>query len=409
LSLPTRLRSFLTLQGATRRPGVDDRAVALGLGGRFTDELLSGTYTVLTPTFRQRFGLSLVAVALLDQVLAWVALVVEPPAALLIDVRSRRALMVFGAACAGAALVLIGAAPAYGVLVAGFALYGLGSGPLAHTADVVLVESFPADTERAFARSTFLDTVGALLAPLLVAAVELSGTSWRVAPLAVGAWGLAYAVLLRGTRMPPPGGRDTATPLVAQLRANLRQVAGHPEARRWLLFLLCMELYEAPDVLRYIWLNEHAGMSQAVVALYAAGEMVIGLLALAWLDRRLRSAAGRDVLGRACLAVLVLYPLWIAAPGVWGRFVVGAPLAFATALIWPVAKARSLASVPGRAGAVQAVSTLFGVLPLRLAFGVLAQQAGLTRSMLVVTMIGTALMLAVARRRPAAATVGEAG
>lgn len=70
-----------------RSPNVSDRA--LGLSGRFVDELLSGTWSALTLTFRNHFGLSLVQVGLLDQVLNWVALVIEPPASLLIDAWSR--------------------------------------------------------------------------------------------------------------------------------------------------------------------------------------------------------------------------------------------------------------------------------------------------------------------------------
>ena len=385
--------------GLERRDDVSDRAVALAFLGRFTDELLSGTYAVLAPTFRRVFGLSLVAVALLDQVLFWVALVVEPPASLLIDVRSRRVLLATGAFFAGAALTVMGVAPGYEVLLVGFALYGVGSGPLAHTADVVVVESFPGDAERAFGRATFLDGLGALLAPLIVAAVSVAGLSWRVALVAVGAWGLVYARALAATPFPAPAGRaEERSSLRADLRANVRDVLRSREARRWLLFLLWLEVLEAPDVLAYVWLHEDVGMSQGMVAAYAAGEQVVGLLALLWLDRWLGRRDSRPVLLSVTLALLVLYPLWLFAPGIWGRVAVGVPLAFFWSLLWPIARARSLTAVPGRAGAVTAVLTLFAIVPMSLLFGVAAEVLGLRPAMLAVAVAALVLLLVTARR-----------
>ncbi|MGH2687128.1 MAG: MFS transporter [Actinomycetota bacterium] len=378
------------------------RAVALAFLGRFTDELLSGSYAVLAPTFRRVFGLSLVAVTLLNQVLFWVALVVEPPASMLIDLRSRRVLLTTGALFAGLALVVMGMAPGYEVLLVGFALYGIGSGPLAHTADVVLVESFPGDAERVFGRATFLDGVGALAAPLVVAAVSWAGLSWRVALVAVGVWGLLYGRALAGTRFPAPERSPDAerSSLIGELRANLTEVLRSREARRWLLFLFWLDLLEAPDVLAYVWLHEDVGMSQGAVAAYAAGEQVVGLVALLWLDRWLGRRDSRPVLAAVTLGLLVLYPMWLFAPGVWGRVVVGVPLAFLWSLLWPIGRARSLTSVPGKAGAVTAVTTVFALAPMPLLFGVLAEGVGLRPAMLGVAVSALLLLLVTAAGSP---------
>lgn len=364
--------------------------------GRFTDELLSGVFVVLAPTFRRVFGLSLVAVTLLDQVLAWVALVVEPPASMLIDVRSRRVLLAAGALAIGASMVVIGAAPGYDVLLVGFALYGVGSGPLAHTADVVLVESFPHDSERVFARATFLDGLGALVAPLLVAAAAWAGLSWRAAPIAVGVWGLLYGRAMAATAFPEPPGRTGSggLSLVRELRANVVEVLASGDARRWLLFLLWLEVLEAPDVLEYVWLVEDVGMSQGGVAAYAAGEQLVGLASLLWLDRWLARRDVKRVLAVVIAGLLVAYPAWLYAPGVWGRVVLGVPVAFLWYMLWPIGRARALTSVPGRAGAVTAVTTLFAVLPLALMFGGLAEAIELRTAMLVVTVPGLLLLLA---------------
>ena len=373
---------------------MSDRAIALAFLGRFTDELLSGVFTVLTPTFRRVFDLSLVAVALLSQVLEWVALVVEPPASMLIDVRSRRVLLAAGALVIGASMVVIGVAPGYDALLVGFALYGLGSGPLAHTSDVVIVESFPADSERVFSRATFADGIGALLAPLLVAAVAWTGLSWRVAPVAVGVWGLVYGRAMAATAFPAPAGRgDGAATLLRELWGNLREVLASADARRWLLFLLWLNVLEAPDVLEYVWLVEDVGMSQAGVAAYAVGEQVVGLASLLWLDRWLERRDVKRVLVFVIVGLLVVYPAWLYAPGVWGRVVLGIPVAFLWYMLWPIGRARALTSVPGRAGAVTAVTTLFAVLPLALMFGGLAEAVELRMAMLLVTVPGLLLLL----------------
>jgi len=234
----------------------------------------------------------------------------------------------------------------------------------------------------------------------LVAAVSWAGLSWRVALLAVGAWGLFYARALASTRFPPPSGRseEGRSNLVRELRANLAEVLRTREARRWLLFLFWLDLLEAPDVLAYVWLHEDVGMSQAGVAAYAAGEQVVGLLALLWLDRWLGRRDSRPMLTAVTLGLLVLYPMWLFAPGIWGRVVVGVPLAFLWALLWPIGRARSLTSVPGKAGAVTAVTTMFAVVPMSLLFGVLAETAGLRPAMLSVAVAALVFLLITARR-----------
>lgn len=92
-------RHFHTLiKPIPRDTAVSDRAVRLGLGGRFTDEILSGMPGVLMPTFRSTFGLSYAQLSLLPLALNYVAATVEPVSALLIDLWSRRAGPV-GSAC----------------------------------------------------------------------------------------------------------------------------------------------------------------------------------------------------------------------------------------------------------------------------------------------------------------------
>ncbi len=415
-------------QPIPRAPGVENRLVAVGLAGRFADELIGGLPAVLMPTIRQTLGLSLVQVGLLEQALYYVAALVEPGFALLIDIGRRPWLMAFGAAGIGLAVITMGLAGGFGMLLAGYMIYGLASGPLAHTADVVLVGAHPEAPGRIFARATAIDTIGALLAPLSVALVFALGWGWRGLLVAGGSLGLLYALVILGTRFPPPR-RDAAVDefgsaglegnipsqadvtqaaptsqaslapmtrlrgLLSTFRQNLRAVMASPVARRWLLFLLLLEVIEAPGRFQTIWLAEQAGMGQAMVGGYRAFEMAVTFLALVVLDRGLSGIDQGHLLRRTSQLLLLLYPAWLLTPGIASRFLLGAPLAFLMALYWPIGRGQALVSVPGKAGALTAVTALYGLLPLNIGMGWLAQRIGLTPAMLLVFSIGLVGML----------------
>jgi hypothetical protein len=83
-----------------------------------------------------------------------------------------------------------------------------------------------------------------------------------------------------------------------------------------------------------------------------------------------------------------------------GRIAVGVPLAFTHALVWPLAKARALTAVPDHAGATQAVTTLFPLIPLAILEAKLAEKVGLGTAMAGTAAVGAAMMLAVTVREP---------
>ena len=191
-----------------RKPETSRRAIVASLGGRFADELLSGMPGVLMPTFRATFGLSYAQISLLSLALNYVAVVVEPVSGVLIDLWSRRWLMAWGAFFTGLSILLMGLAPTFLLLLLAFACYGLGSGPLAHTADVLLVEAHPEAPDRIFARATLLDTLGALLSPLLI----------------TGAWPALLALALSSPALPAcsraaPAANDLPAPRQRRSRA----------------------------------------------------------------------------------------------------------------------------------------------------------------------------------------------
>ena len=280
------------------------------------------------------------------------------------------------------------------MLLLGFALYGVGSGPLAHTADVVVLESFPHDPERAYSRATVLDTCGALLGPAAVAVALFAGASWRVVLLLLAVVVGGYAWTASRAAFPaPPRVRTDGESVLGAFAAGVRAAVAHPEIRRSLLVLFAFDLFEAAFVLKYVWLHDDVGLSEPAVALWAVGEQLVGIGALLVLDRWLAGRAPRRILQVAAAVLAVLPAAWVAAPGVGGRVVLAIPLAFATALVWPLAKTRSLTIAPELAGASQAVTTLYPIIPLTLAETWFASAVGVGPAMAVTAALGAGLML----------------
>ena len=110
-------------------------------------------------------------------------------------------------------------------------------------------------------------------------------------------------------------------------------------------------------------------MSQALIGIYRVVEMAVGIVNLVFLDRWLVRTGYRRILLWASLGLLVLYPIWLLTPGIWQRLVLSLPISFLFTVYWPIGKAQSLASVPGRGGTITAVQSLIGLVPLPLFLG----------------------------------------
>lgn len=388
-----------------RQEDLDDRTTVLVLFARFTDEVASGLLVVLMPSLRGQLGLTVVQAGWCFQTLFAVAAVVEPIAGAALDLVRRHPYLVWGAAGWAASLLLAAGAPGFGWLLAGFALAGAASGPLAHTADVVLIEGHPDAVERIQGRSTTIDTIGALLAPVAVAAAGWLGIDERLVLAAAGGATLGYAGLLAGSVVPVPRVQTAAAGNpVARIARNVRRVLRDRAGRRWLAALLIHELLDLPELFEPIWLRDVVGVSRSLVAVHVALGMVATLIGLVWLDRWLVTHDAGSVLVASVIGAVVLYPLWLLTPGVTARFVLVMPRNLAMAPLWPILRSRALAATPGAAGTVSALSSLTGLVPLAAGFSWLAARWGLTPTMLTVVLGAAASLLLVLDRRPDAAS-----
>ena len=276
----------IRIKSIPRAKGISDRLVSVALSGRFMDELLSGLPNVLMPLIRSQLGLSYTQVSLLGLTLDYVSAPVEFISGLLIDLWKRPWLMAWGAAAIGIGTAVIGVAPTFLFLIVGFAIYALGSGPLVHTADVVLVESYPEAPDRIYSRATLVDTAGALLAPMIITAGIWLGISWRWLTLLLASSELVYATIILRTKFPSPPLRSTmlASSLTAALTANLKTVLSNRRALTWLLFLFIFSMAEAPIQFVTIYMREKAGFSQILIGAYVALQMGVSIISLYFPD-----------------------------------------------------------------------------------------------------------------------------
>jgi fucose permease len=206
--------------------------------------------------------------------------------------------------------------------------------------------------------------------------------------IGLGLSGLIYAVLILRTRFPRPLNGDDEEEEELGIRQamvkNLKTVLSNRNAKLWLLFLFVHEMSEASFQFTTIWLREQVGMSQALIGIYVAVEMAVSIIGLLFLDRWLGRTNQRRILQIASLGVIVLYPAWLFLPGIWTRFALGVPLNLLLAVFWPIGKSQSLASIPGKGGAVTAIHSMTALVPVALFFGLLAEAITLTGAMLAV-------------------------
>jgi predicted MFS family arabinose efflux permease len=248
-----------------------------------------------------------------------------------------------------------------------------------------------ADLRRYLARSNLLGTLGDLVGPALVAAVMVSGLSWRAA-FAVGAALLAvYGAVLGAVPLPPPAGDGPKEPPRRLLLAVLR------DPSVWLIGLvgLLMVPFDEPLVGFAIALMEQdRGASSAVATAIALVGLSGGLVSYTVLTRRFQQVGDQRLL----LGSMTAMAIGAVAMAVVPFLPVVALAAFVTSvglnLGWLALHHRSLTVRPGQVGTTQAVlgAIEFTGFWIPAAIGALADGAGLIPAVAAYGILGAALV-----------------
>ena len=258
---------------------------------------------------------------------------------------------VFGMA-AGLALEAI--APSWTVFVAAGALAGFGSGAVEVGMNGLFLDRFSEDRGRALSRLHLCFSIGALAAPLLIAALVEIGVAWRlpfaassIVVLAIGL-GLATSDLhvphpvLASRAGRPSVGRHVPLPLVLRAVAITSYVAAESGVSSWLVrFLDTAPIGIATLALSLFW----AGL--------ALGRLVASRVADRFAPLAVATACGLAT-GVAVLAAVV-------APWVAVSIALFAVAGVACGPIYPMIIASAGGLYPARANAVSGVLTAAAV------------------------------------------------
>src|SRR5262245_30250455 len=150
----------------------------------------------LLPFVRDAYGVSYTEIGLAFAAFNIVSAVGQTPAGFLVDRIGARALLVAGLLTGAGAFILAGVIDSFWVLVAMFALAGVGN-TVYHPADYALLsQHVPSDRiGQAFSVHTFAGMLGSAVAPATLLIMQ-SQWGWRGAFVGAGMLGLAIAAVL---------------------------------------------------------------------------------------------------------------------------------------------------------------------------------------------------------------------
>jgi predicted MFS family arabinose efflux permease len=303
------------------------------------------------------------------------------------DFVSRRALAIGGALAYAACMFAFGLGNSFAVLAAVAFLWGAASDLFVLSTHVALVELAGDDLEPTLAMSNFLGALGAMLAPLLVAAGDVAGVGWRPLLLVGGALMVVYAVWLARHSLPAPANDEDASPLGAWLemlrdRTVLRLAATHALwdalGAAFLGFFAIVLVSE----------GGHARSTAAAVVAVALGGHV---LTFAFLAIRRIEAVPSALLSRAASLQLVAV-LGLALVG-WLPGVLALAMAFGVgeAIFWLGLQTSVVTLRPDRIGTVWAVIAVVSLPGLAIppGIGALADRFGADVGMAVFAVVAS--------------------
>ncbi len=375
------------------------------LAVELVDELVDGTKSAAMPLIRHDLGLSYVQVGLLAAVPLIVGSLIELPVGVLggSGRRRRRVVLTGGLVFIGAVLG-VGLARTFPVLLAALVIFFPASGAFVSLTQSALLDAGPERRAQLMARWTLAGSVGAVVGPLLVAAVLGAGGSWRLAFVLVAVGGAVswLAVAAAGRAAEGTGetddARDDGWP---GLRAAI-QISARAGAFRWLVLLQVADLLlDVFSAFLALYLVSVLHVSPAVAALGVAVRLASGLAGGALLIPLLERCQERALLRVSVLAAGLLFPAFLLVPGLAPKLVLLAALSIATAPWYPVLQAGLFRSLPGRSGMAVSLSSAAGLAggtgPL--AVGLLAQHFGLTWAMASLALVPVVMLAAPGRSR----------
>jgi predicted MFS family arabinose efflux permease len=314
----------------------------------------------------------------------------------LADLYSRRRQLLFGAVLYAFGLALAGAATSFGILLFGCLCIGLASGPVVHTAQLILIDRARGAEERlekTLGHFNAFGSVGDPLGPTSLAMSLSVGLGWRFA-FAAGAlfmalFGLGLSITTRESRSP--------SVTHGEERRGWQLIVDTIKDSRLLRLALALALLDGLDEpfagFVVLFLRDIGGVSGAwanAVVVVLVGSPLAGFALVAHLhwSRRHTMRASLLTLGVAIVGFLL-------APGIAGKaaclIVVGA----SGAVFYTTALAMAFTLRPNATGTVTSVLSVFGAISLFIPplVGSIADAHGLVSAMLVYVAIPLTMLI----------------
>jgi len=388
----------LNIPRAARRAAV---FMFLLLAIEFLDELVFGAEEAAWPLIRDDLHLTYWQIGILLGLPNFIANFIEPVLGILGDAGKRRALVLGGGLAFTLALLLIGVANSFGVLLVAMILFAPASGAFVNLAQASLMDSDPGRHEHLMARWTLAGSLGVVVGPLALGGAALIGLGWRGLFLAFAVLSLALTALAWRYKFSNGQSDDDETP---GFRDGLRKAAlalRRGAVWRWLILLMFSD-FMLDVLLGYLalYMVDVVGVTPALAGVAVAVWSIVGLVGDALLIPLLEKMRGLTYLRFSAAVMLGLYVAFLLLPNFWAKLAVLALMGLFNSGWYAILKGQLYSTLPGQSGTVMAVGSVFGfveaLVPTLL--GVVAERVGLGPAMWVLLLGPVVLLMGVPRR-----------
>lgn len=390
--------SQLNITRAARRAAV---FMFLLLAIEFLDELVFGAEEAAWPLIRDDLHLTYWQIGLLLGLPNFIANFIEPIIGILGDVGKRRALIVGGGLFFTLALLLMGLAASFPVLLLAFVLFAPSSGAFVNLAQASLMDSDPARHEHLMARWTLAGSLGVVMGPLALGGAAFIGLGWRGLFLAFTVLSLALTALAWRYKF---SNGYMANEETLGFRDGLRKAAlalRRGAVWRWLILLMFSD-FMLDVLLGYLalYMVDVVGVTPALAGVAVAVWSIVGLVGDALLIPLLEKVRGLTYLRFSAALMLGLYVAFLLLPNFWVKLTVLAFMGLFNSGWYAILQGQLYSTLPGQSGTVMAVGSVFGLaealVPTLL--GVIAERMGLGSAMWILLLGPVALLVGLPRR-----------
>lgn len=329
----------------------------------FFDELSYGIGGAALPAIRSELGLSYLQVGMVLGLPSVIGGLVEPILLLLGDTRHRQLLIIGGGLLVTCTLAMIASAQGFPTLLVAIAINYPASGAFVTLSQATLMDLNRGREPQTLARWTLAGSLGAALGPLLLAAALGLALSWRGVYVVLAAFGLTLTLSSLWQRFPPHADAQTPSLHPKGPLKGLWHAVQNVKLLRWVVLLQFSDLMlDVFTSYLALYFTDVVGVPPSQASLAIGLVTFTGLIADLTLIPLLERVDGRRVVRISAIAAAGLYTTWLLVPWVTAKFAL-LPLIGLARLGWySVLQGEAYAALPGRSGAVTALTSLAGSL-----------------------------------------------